>query len=204
MRYQFYREHKYVSFALSELERLIAKTDFCNATQTEHVKAELNFLTLMLRGHAQYENEKLHGLLREKGSHIHEHVECDHMSQDEQLNELEAKLNEIIKVESQIEKTTLGYQFYLAYRKFVGDNLAHLHEEETVLLPELQKLYSDDELRMVEFDTYERMTPEQMAHMMDVLFPHMNTSDRQAFLKDMQDFQPEKLAQARLLMHCEC
>lgn len=28
MRVKLYREHKYVSFALSELERLIAKTDF--------------------------------------------------------------------------------------------------------------------------------------------------------------------------------
>jgi hypothetical protein len=31
-----------------------------------------------------------------------------------------------------------GYQFYLTFRKFVGDNLLHLHEEETKLLPELQ------------------------------------------------------------------
>jgi len=28
MRYQFYREHKYVSSALNDLERLIARTDF--------------------------------------------------------------------------------------------------------------------------------------------------------------------------------
>ena len=36
------------------------------------------------------------------------------------------------------------------------------------------------------------MTPEQMIHMMEVLFPHMNITDKEAFLTDIQESQPEK------------
>jgi len=36
------------------------------------------------------------------------------------------------------------------------------------------------------------MTPEQMMDMLRVLFPHMNASDKEAFLEDIKISQPEK------------
>ncbi len=44
MRVKLYREHKYVSFALSELERLTAKTDFTDDAAITHIKANGNAL----------------------------------------------------------------------------------------------------------------------------------------------------------------
>jgi len=64
MRYQFYREHKYVSSALNDLERMIAKTDFRDAQELILVRQAFQSLSEMLRGHAQYENERLHALLK--------------------------------------------------------------------------------------------------------------------------------------------
>jgi len=93
----------------------------------------------------------------------------------------------------------MGYTLYLTYRKFAADNLIHLHEEETKILPELQRLYTDDELRQVEAPTYEKMTPEEMIGMMQALFPHMNPSDKSAFLSDIQKLQPEKFLEIDLL-----
>lgn len=83
-------------------------------------------------------------------------------------------------------------QIYLAYRKFVGDNLLHLHEEETKLLPELQRLCTDEELRAIEHPTYSVMTPDEMTEMLQVLFLHMNFSDKCAFLTDIRLAQPKK------------
>ena len=65
-----------------------------------------------------------------------------------------------------------------------------------MILPELQRLYTDEELRQVEARTYAEMTPEDMVGMMRVLFPHMNPSDRLAFLSDIQSLQPEKFSAA--------
>jgi len=191
MRYQFYREHKYVSSALNDLERLAAKTDFSNSLDSKKLQEEFEALKAMLEGHAQWENEQIHELLRRKHSKIQEEAEKDHLIQDEQLAHLQKLLHQIegAALEEQIQK---GYQFYLTYRKFVSDNLAHLHEEETIILPELQRLYTDEELRKVDFGTYHKMTPEEMVEMMEVLFPHMNRSDRAAFFKDMNDSEPKK------------
>lgn len=192
MRYLFYREHKYVSAALNDLERLIAKTDFRRLEEVARVNDSFQSLAEMLKAHAQYENERLHSLLKNKHSKIYEHAEADHAQQDEQLLEIQELISGILAASTDEDMIALGYKLYLAYRKFVADNLAHLHEEETVILPELQRLYTDEELKQVEAKTYRIMTPEQMVHMMKVLFPHMNPCDRAAFLSDIREAQPEK------------
>lgn len=194
MRYQFYREHKYVSAALNDLERLIARTDFCNSTAVEEVKNALSELTGLLEGHAEYENERLHLLLKQKGSTIfsHIHVEEEHAAQDQQLLTIAETLQAIAQEVDREKRIEMGRQLYLTYRKFVSDNLAHLHEEETQILPELQRLYSDSELQQVEARTYREMTPEQVIDMLGILFPHMNAYDRQAMLLDIFALEPEK------------
>jgi len=150
----------------------------------------------MLKEHAQYENNKLHELLRKKQSAVYVHVEKEHQHYDDLLDDLLVRLKKILIEKNEDERVEIGYQFYLWYRKFVGENLLHLHEEETVILPELQRLYTDKELKAVEADTYHYMTPAEMIHMMEVLFPHMNPDDKEAFLIDIKESQPEKFMEA--------
>ena len=190
-RYQFYREHKYVTFALNDLQRLIGKTDFRVPAAVAKVQHMFDEVMQMLKGHAHYEEECLHVLLKQKNSTIFAHAQADHAQLDGNVASLQKLLEKTLHgaVAEQVEA---GYQFYLEYMKFVGDNLLHLHEEETILLPELQRLYTDAELKKVEAKTYAIMTVEQMVHMLQVLFPHMNPTDRQAFLSDIKEFQPEK------------
>jgi hypothetical protein len=194
MRYKFYREHKFVSAAVNNVERLVAKTDFRNRTEVETVKKAFDGLIEMLKGHAHYENETLHELLRKKGSAVYQQVEADHVQYEQQIRDLENQLNKAMASTTPDEQVELGYQFYVWFRKFAGENLLHLHEEETVILPELQRLYSDAELSTVEFKTYQIMTPEEIVEMMEVLFPHMNSSDREAFLTDIKACNPAKFA----------
>jgi len=194
-RYQFYREHKYVSFVLNDLERLVAKTDFRISSQVEKVERDFNDMVEMLRGHAEYENSKLHPLLQKKDSPIVREVENDHQHHETQFQALQNLLNQIKSSPDAQARIGVGYEFYLCFRKFVGDNLHHLYEEETQILPELQKLYSDAELRTVEAETYKIMSSEELAHMLQVLFPHMNPADREAFLIDIHLAAPEKFTQ---------
>ncbi|MBS0585971.1 MAG: hemerythrin domain-containing protein [Verrucomicrobia bacterium] len=174
---------------MSELERLIAKTDFTDEGALTHIQTQWQSLKEMLEGHAYHEEQNFHALLEKKGSTIHHDAHNDHEEQEEAIENLDRLLNAIKANSDPIEA---GYQFYLAYRKFVGDNLLHLHEEETKLLPELQRLSTDEELRALEHATYEMMTSEDMIEMLKVLFPHMNFSDKCAFLTDIQLAEPKK------------
>lgn len=190
MRYQFYREHKYVSSALNDVERLIAKTDFRSNDETINAQIAFQELSEMLESHAYYENEKLHTLLSNKGSSVHLDAENDHKSQDEAIAKIRSLFHQILN--SKVDRVELGYALYLTYRKFVSDNLAHLHEEETLILPEIQKLYTDEELKKVEAETYAMMSSDDLIEMLKVLFPHMNPLDKAAFLSDIKECQPDK------------
>jgi hypothetical protein len=192
MRVKLYREHKYVSFALSEFERLVAKTDFTDDIAIAHIESEWLCVKEMLEGHAYHEEQNFHTLLEKKGSTIHRDVHNDHEHQEEALKNLQSLLD--VTKES-LEPIEAGHQFYLAYRKFVGDNLLHLHEEETKLLPELQKLCTDEELRAIEHPTYHLMTSDEMTEMVKILFPHMNFADKCTFLADIQLAEPQKFLQ---------
>lgn len=196
MRYKFYREHKYVCAAVNDLERLIAKTDFSSGLQAKKVKEDFDSLVQMLKAHAHYENSTLHELLKKKNSDVYKHVEDDHLKYEEYLDDLSLGLDRAITSPNPEEQIELGYEFYLSFRKFAAVNLLHLHEEETRVLPELQRLYSDEELARVEFNSYSVMTPEELIHMMQVLFPHMNSSDREVFLTDIKACDSAKFAHA--------
>lgn len=201
MRYRFYREHKYVSYRLSEFERLTAKIDFTDIAQVSELKAQLSSLAALMNAHAAHEDKAIHELLRQKGSTIHQTIEADHRHHAEFYQQLEQQLNNISENSNFEKKLTLGYHFYLSCRLFVSENLQHLHKEETLIMTELQKLYTDNELRTVERNTYDHMTPTDIVHMLEVLSPHMNTSDHEFFLAEIKLAEPEKYA---LVTHTLC
>lgn len=193
-RYKFYREHKYVSHRFNEFERLAAKADFRNTDELATIKTQFESLIDLLQAHAKYEDESLHVLLKNKNSPVYKTIEDDHHAMDQEVTKLRELLANIDHSKTDDEKIEAGYQFYLWYRKFSGENLIHLHEEETIILPELQRLYTDEELREVEFKTYRQMSSADMIGMLEELFPHMNPSDWAVFLTDLNAVSPEKFS----------
>ncbi|MFI4937957.1 MAG: hypothetical protein ACHQJ6_05545 [Candidatus Berkiellales bacterium] len=190
-RYRFYREHKFVSFKLFELEKLIAKSNFKLNKDIEIIKQSLLQLADLMNNHAAFEDKAIHTLLRQKGSTVHEKIEEEHQHHHQQYNALKDHLEAILLCDEN-EREAQGHQFYLNYRLFVAENLIHLHQEETLIMPELQRLYSDEELRLVEFNTFHHMTPEHMAEMIATLAQHINPSDLVFFLNEMKTAEPDK------------
>lgn len=192
MRYRFYRVHKYVCFELSEFDRAAAKTDFIDLKACETLKERLLQLTLLLKHHAEYEDAQIHDLLRQKNSQIQLTVERDHQEHEHASYKLLNQLEHIATIQDYSVRIVMGNEFYLAYRLFYSEMLKHLYDEEKVLLPELQALYSDDELAMLQAKTYQKMTPQDMLGMLNVLFPHANPEDMHFFTHEMKNAEPEK------------
>lgn len=192
MRYRFYRIHKYVCFELSEFDRTTAKTDFLNLKACHALKDKLINLTELLKHHAEYENTHMHGLLREKNNNLQLPIEKDHHEHEQALNDLIHQLDHVMSIRDPSEKLLMGNEFYLSYRLFYSEMLKHLYDEEKNLLPELQALYSDEELAKLQTKTYQKMTPEHMLGMLNVLFPHANPEDMRFFTNEMKAAEPEK------------
>lgn len=192
MRYRFYRIHKYVCFELSEFERAAARTDFLDPKACLALKEKLTTLIQLLKHHGEYEDARIHDLLRQKNSRLQLNIEKEHQEHEQAFNDLTRQLDAVITVQDHSEKILAGNDFYLSYRLFYSEMLRHLYDEEKILLPELQALYSDDELAKLQAKTYQKMTPEQMLGMLNVLFPHANTEDMCFFTNEMKVAEPEK------------
>jgi hypothetical protein len=207
MRYRFYREHKYVTYRLYQHERNCAQSDFTVDEEVLSLKLQLESIMALMLGHASHEDHAIHPLLQAKGSKLAEPMAKEHQQHAATFQRLFASLEEILNVEDKGVRLHLGYQYYLTYRLFVCQNLQHLHEEETLLLPELQRLYTDDELREIDKRIYAQMSVEDMVEMLVTLFPHINTDDRHFFLEEISMAAPQKysalLAGIRALLTAE-
>ena len=198
LRYRFYREHKYLSYEVSKLEGFIARVNFTDVAQVTVLKQKFEGFMDLMQGHADHEDNAIHPLLRDKNPQMYEDIALAHRAHFEFIEKLRVALERIDPQKNEsADLISQGYQFYLSFRSFVGINLKHLDHEETVLMPEIQKHYTDRELKeLVEFKTYKVMTPDEMVYMMQELFPQMNLQDKEALLRDIQESEFEKFLQA--------
>ena len=186
MRYKLYREHKYISAAVNDVVRLLARADFLLPETIVEIKKAFAGLWPVLAWHSQYEDEIYHPLLVSHGVYDFAQIETDHLENKQKIIALENQLAAIVALTEPVLRVEAGYQLYLAFRKFSTQNLQHLDIEEECLLPLFQKLCSDQELRAAEFATYQAMPAEHMVHIVKTIFPHMNIHDRRAILTDFK------------------
>ena len=77
-RYRIYDAHKLVTSVLSEFSSFVAKADFTVDATVEQIKAKFIGITQLIHGHAAHEDERIHPLLKQKGSSIVEQIEREH------------------------------------------------------------------------------------------------------------------------------
>lgn len=191
-RYRFFRAHKYVTYRLFDFEGVIAKADFADSNQVLQVKAQFSDLDSLMTSHAFYEDNFIFTLLKAKGSSYSQALEAEHQHHEQVFKSLGAQLDSILETTDLTQRVSIGYAFYIAYRAMLGDMLHHLNQEETTFMAELHKRYTDDELKAVERSSYHVMTAEQLIHMLEQLFPHMDSHDKTFFLTGIQEAEPEK------------
>jgi hypothetical protein len=193
MRYNFYSHiHRFMRSFLSDFERLTARTDFTNPIQLLELKNKFNELVDMLKMHAEHEDKAYHPIIKDKEPELFQAMENAHKALDENLLPLSDMLNDAVEASSEESKIERGYQFYLSCTQYISAYLMHLFEEESQLMPALQKHYTDIELRAITFNTYHKMTSKQMLEMLRRLFPYINLQEKQVFLDDIMMPYPDK------------
>lgn len=197
IRRRLYTEHKYVSFRLSEFSRTVAKTDFADNHCVDEVMTAFGKIRELMHGHAKHEDNVIHPLLKEKGSLLCEKIEVDHHQHDASFEAMNELLAFVKSSADENEKIKAGYEYYLAFLNFEAHNLQHQEYEEKIMMPELHRLYSDEEiLARVDGPVYAVMSAEHMIGMMKELFPHFNREDKYGMLNDIRLAQAEKFHEA--------
>ena len=193
MRRRLYTEHKYVTHRLCEFGRLLAKADFANDGGIQAATAGLQEIKDLLTGHAEHENAKIHRLLQQRQSTVHAAIEMEHAKHQASFEKMESILSMLQAERQSSAKIELGEQLYRTFQEFEAKNALHQVAEETRILPELYRLYSDEEiLKGVDGPVYEEMGVDDMAGMIQTLAPHFNIHDSTGMLRDIYMTRPEK------------
>lgn len=182
-RVRLYREHKYLTTVLFDICIEFGKSDLRNQTERHALASKVFGLRSLLESHGQYEESRIHARLSARGSDTHKLADGEH---ERDLGTLDAILEQIKVCDSPSQ----AHQGYLRFRKFVAEVLLHLDFEENVMLPKLQELYSDDELRLIDKESYDQMDAGQMIDMLQVLFPSMNADDKEFFIDELHRAAP--------------
>jgi hemerythrin-like domain-containing protein len=197
-RFRFYREHKYVIDMFIDFQQLAARCDFRDQVQVDKVITEFDKIVVLIECHAEHEDKAILELLKSKGSTVYESNEADHRKQHFLLLRMIEDLKILSNLTDNTKRIAKGYQFYLDYLEYFGDSLKHMHAEETVIMPELHRLCTDDELMELGRKTYDIMTPIEILHMIRALFQHFNADDIDKFLSELNFLEPDKLAKVWL------
>jgi hypothetical protein len=173
--------HKALRAAMGDLITQIGATDFSDPAAAADTLTALRCQVAIGAGHLHHEEEHIHAALERRAPGATGRLEADHHHHEQAFAELE-QLMEAIEAATGPDRERLGRDLYLRFSHFVAADLLHMAEEETVVLPLLHSLFSDEELIEMEKRIVASIPPQEMMVIMSDMIPAMHRSERVQFL----------------------
>jgi len=115
-------------------------------SQRAEMVDEVERLLAFCADHLAHENQFLHAPLRERAPRAVMAFDDDHAEHLAAIDALRLLLARVRDAGFEREAGALAYELYLRLSQFVGESLAHMAEEETVMTRALWAAFSDDEI----------------------------------------------------------
>lgn len=186
--------HKGLRLALSDLLVRIGRTDF-TAPEGAETLAALRAQLVLSEEHLRHEEDYIHGALELRRPGAAAVLESQHRHHDETFIALR-RLIETLETAPAAGKPAAARALYLAFSRFVADDLAHMAEEETVVLPLLHDLFSDAELQEIEGSLVASLRPEDNLAYLRLMLPAGAPDERFAFLSFVKAHAPAEAFEA--------
>jgi hypothetical protein len=172
--------HRGLRWAHANLLLRLGSTSPGNGAQTERVLAELGSFLELCTVHLQLEDRHYHPALERRRSGSSVAIAQAHAQHYAALAALRALLD------------TVGTDparwrgLYLAYAAFVAEDLLHMGEEETVMQPRFEELYSALELRQLNQEMVAEISPADKLSFLRIMIPAATREGRLALLEPVR------------------
>jgi iron-sulfur cluster repair protein YtfE (RIC family) len=165
----FGRIHRGIRFALCDL--------LLRMGRGESWQGELEDVLLFCEGHLAHEERFLRPALSSRQKGPLTTFDKGHPEHTRFVAELRALAKNAAEVPA-ARRASLERTLYLHYSAFVANNLAHMAEEEQVLQPLLERLFSDEELLAIHGKMMSALTAEERALAARYLFAALDREER--------------------------
>jgi hypothetical protein len=171
--------------------RMLIELGQLDAADDAAVWSALSHLEDTLRlglSHLTHENAEIHAVLETRLPGASDHAADDHDHHLRTFDELRA-LAQAVAVAGPDRPARLR-RLYQRFALFMSDDLAHMHEEETVLQPLMEANFSNEELVAIRERIVGNIPPEKMVLYMRIMLPAFSRPERIGMLSGMRDAMP--------------
>jgi hemerythrin-like domain-containing protein len=140
--------HKAIRCALADLLSQMGATSFANPAAATRIAEHLEEVTDLCEDHRGHEERHLLPAVADRLQGSLAGIHAAHLTQPVVVAELRA-LADRLRTTGDEQRQVVGRTLYLHFSTFAAELLLHMAEEEQVLQPLLEKLFSDDELRAI-------------------------------------------------------
>lgn len=197
-RYDIYRAvHKGLRLAHGRMLSRLGQADFTDAVEARRLLADLEQHLAHAASHLGHEEAHIHPALERRGPGATAALEERHRHHKTRLADL-ARLIDAVRAADGPARVHLGHDLYLGFSIFVGEDFAHMNEEETVTRGQLCALFTDDEQAAIEGGIIASLPPEENMAFMRMMLPAMTAAERLALMAGMKQGAPRDVLEAVL------
>lgn len=154
-----------------------------------HLIAGIEDHLTMCDAHLHDENSVLHITLEARRPGASAHAAEDHDDHLQSFAEMRTLLEQIA-VAGPADRKALLANLYRRFALFVAHDLEHMDHEERVLLPDLQEVFTDAELRELEGRIVAQIAPAHMVLFLDAMLDGLPKAESAGMLAGMKTAMP--------------
>jgi hypothetical protein len=181
--------HKAVRAALADTLVAVGRLDTGDPQESAQTLAALGDVLAFCRDHLETENAFVHPAMEARRPGSTRRIADEHVEHAAAIASLEAQARALPQAPSG-QRDALAAALYAAFAHFVGENLVHMHEEETVHNRVLWEAYSDDELCALEDAIRAHHPAPAMARALRWMLPALAPKERAAMLAGVRASAP--------------
>jgi hemerythrin-like domain-containing protein len=179
----FVNVHKGLRRGLLDLAVQMGQVNWDNGFEVGLLTTEFENLVRFLQEHGANEDEIQFPMLEARVPGATDRDKDDHRKLEKELKQLKKSWTRLLK---QRDRSKAGYQFYLAYNRFLSDYLAHMDREENEMTEAFYAHFADPELDSGFQKIMARTPTKDVVMMMGYMIPAMNGDERYAFLSKLE------------------
>jgi iron-sulfur cluster repair protein YtfE (RIC family) len=174
--------HKAIRCALADLLSQMGTTSFADAAASSRIAEMLEEVTALCEDHRDHEERFVLPVLAERLHGTLDRVIEAHGVQPVIVAELRA-LAETLRTSEPELRPVVGRTLYLHFTTFAAELLLHMAQEEQVLVPLIEKLFTDDEVRAMHGEVMGALTMVQRLRATPWMIRGTNAVERAAILE---------------------
>lgn len=169
--------HKGLRALMCETLAGLGRMDTEDDLAVQSILAQVRSVLDMCAAHLDHEDRFVHPAMQAKRSDSAGHAAADHVDHIQAIERLKGLVRRV-ELFNGMPRRRAALTLYKEFSLFVGENLVHMHTEETQNNQVLRAWYDDAELREIERQILEAIPARQMAAWMRWMVHALNPAER--------------------------